>query len=104
MKQTINFYDFQRAFNDMGRENQFSYDGLKALFDMLEEIDPDYKLDVIGLCCDYTEATPIEIADMYNIELTNDKDIDEDMVSDFLTGRGVLIGFISSGSILFQNF
>ena len=58
MKQTVNIYDFQRAFKTYDRDN-FSYDGLKALFEYLEEYEDDtgeeLELDVIALCCDYTE-------------------------------------------------
>ena len=58
MKQTVSLYDFERAFKDFDRDN-FSYDGLKALFEYLEEYEDDtgeeLELDVIALCCDYTE-------------------------------------------------
>ena len=59
MKQTVNKYDFQRAFEAAGRADQFSYDGLLALFEFLDEIDEecgtDTELDVIALCCDFAE-------------------------------------------------
>ena len=51
-------YDFERAFKNFERDN-FSYDGLKALFEYLEEYEEDtgeeVELDVIALCCDYME-------------------------------------------------
>ena len=59
MKQSINMYDFERAFKNFERMNNFSYDGLKALFEYLEDYEEDtgeeIELDVIALCCDYTE-------------------------------------------------
>jgi hypothetical protein len=59
MKKTINLYDFERAFVDMNRAEQFSYEGKKALFEYLEQYEEDtgedIELDVIGLCCDYAE-------------------------------------------------
>jgi hypothetical protein len=59
MKQTINFYDFEQAFKQHGRIDSFSYQGLKALFSYLEELEEDtgeeFELDVIALCCDFTE-------------------------------------------------
>ena len=59
MKQTINMYQFERAFKNMDRGDQFSYDGLKALYEYLEEYEEstgeNIDLDVIALCCDYTE-------------------------------------------------
>ena len=58
MKQSINMYDFERAFKNFERDN-FSYGGLKALFEYLEEYEEgtgeEIELDVIALCCDYTE-------------------------------------------------
>ena len=59
MKQSINMYDFERAFKNFERMNNFSYDGLKALFEYLEDYEEDtgeeIELDVIALCCDYME-------------------------------------------------
>ncbi len=58
MKQSVNMYDFERAFKRCERDN-FSYDGLKALFEYLEEYEDstgeEVELDVIALCCDYME-------------------------------------------------
>ena len=59
MKQTINFSQFTDAFTSYGRDDQFSYDGLKALFDYLEQLEDDcgtdFELDVIALCCEFSE-------------------------------------------------
>ena len=59
MKQSINDWEFTDAFHKAGRGEQFSYDGLKALFEYLEEYEEDtgeeIELDVIALCCDYME-------------------------------------------------
>ena len=58
MKQSVNMYDFEREFKRFERNN-FSYDGLKALFGYLEEYEEgtgeEIELDVIALCCDYME-------------------------------------------------
>jgi hypothetical protein len=63
MIQTINFYNFQNAFDDI-RPNSFSYHGLRALFDYLETYESDtgeqIELDVIDLCCDWTEWESLE--------------------------------------------
>ena len=64
MKQGIGFCQFTDAFRDMGRDEQFSYDALKALFDYLEQYGEDVgeevELDVIALCCEYTEYKDLE--------------------------------------------
>ena len=58
MKQSVNMYDFEREFKRFERNN-FSYDGLKALFEYLEEYEEgtgeEIELDVIALCCEYME-------------------------------------------------
>lgn len=59
MYQKMNFYDFERAFREAGRASQFTYNGLSALFDHLEEVEEQIGepivIDVISLCCDYSE-------------------------------------------------
>ena len=60
MKQTVNWYDFRRAF-ETHRSDNFSYEGLEALLHYLKELEEsigeDMELDVIAICCDYTEYT-----------------------------------------------
>ena len=59
MKIHIGIYQFRDAFRECGRSDQFSYEGLEALFEYLEAWEEDcgeeIELDVIGLCCDYSE-------------------------------------------------
>jgi hypothetical protein len=61
------------AFHKMGRGDQFSYEGLIALFDYLEILEDDIgepiELDVISLCCEYTEYENLkEFQDDYGDE------------------------------------
>jgi hypothetical protein len=53
---------FRDAFKSAGRADNFSYDAFELLFDYFEDIDPDMELDVIAICCDYSEDTPEDIA------------------------------------------
>ena len=59
MINTINLSQFRDAFRDYNRQDNFSYEGLKALFGWIEELDDscgtETELDVIGLCCDFCE-------------------------------------------------
>jgi len=55
MKMTIDQSEFIQAFERMGRAHQFTHAALIALFDYLEEVAPDAELDVIALCCEFTE-------------------------------------------------
>jgi len=61
MKQEVTFSDFCDAFTRHGRENQFSYNGLRVLFDYLEnELEGEYVLDVVELSCNYVEYKNFE--------------------------------------------
>lgn len=59
--QTVNQSAFHDAFINYGRKDQFSYEGREALFEYLESLAEDtgtpIELDVIALCCDYSEET-----------------------------------------------
>ena len=58
MYKTITESDFRDAFKNYGRSDNFSYEGLSALFEYLESAEIDEKeseLDVIAICCDFTE-------------------------------------------------
>ena len=64
MKREIGFCEFCDCFRDMDRQDQFSYEGKRALYDYLERysenIGEEYSLDVIALCCDFCEYENIE--------------------------------------------
>jgi hypothetical protein len=59
MKTTVSVYDFRQAFQDHNRQDSFSYEGLGALYEWIEQLDDDCgtetELDVIALCCDFSE-------------------------------------------------
>jgi hypothetical protein len=57
----VNFNTFRERFRQI-RPDNFSYEGLKALFDWLQEEaeDQNIALDVIGLCCYLTEYESVE--------------------------------------------
>ena len=62
MKTTVNFSEFCDAFEL--RKDNFSYGGKRALFDYLEQYEEDtgneLKLDVIALCCEYSEYKDLQ--------------------------------------------
>jgi hypothetical protein len=107
MIQTINVSDFRAAFHSMGRKDQFSYEGLGALFDYLEDFDGGgYELDVIALCCDYSEDSPEDIAEAYGIDLPEDQDEIEhrEIVRDYLDNHTTVVGETASGFIYCSSF
>ena len=63
MKLTVTESMFIDRFHSM-RPDNFSYEGLSALFDYLEEYDDccdeEMELDVIAICCDFCEYEDLE--------------------------------------------
>jgi hypothetical protein len=110
MYQTVNFTDFHNAFRQL-RPNNFSYDGLQALFEYCEDYERDsgdpQELDVIALCCDVTEDKPLSIALGYRIDLSA-VDLGDDpairaLVLDHLQEHTTVVGE-TADSILFVNY
>lgn len=107
MKQTIeNASQFRDEFRQCGRADQFSYEALGLLFDYLEELDPDYDLDVIALCCEYSEENAEGIAKNYGFDLEGcetESDI-EAAVLDYLRNETSVVGVTSRGTIVYAQF
>ena len=66
----VTFSMFCDQFERMGRKDQFTYKGKKALWAHLEETHYDdsnkWELDVVSLCCDWSEYTLKEIFKEYH--------------------------------------
>lgn len=109
MKRTINFSDFCDEFRRMDRQDSFTYEGKKAIFEWLEAVEQDtgeeIELDVIAICCDFNELTTDEVISEYSkligeVEEGTDK---EELVKDFLYEHTTLIGD-HNGNFVFQCF
>ena len=75
MKQEINSYQFERAFKKMDRD-YYSYNGYKALYNYLDEFD-NFDLDVIAICCDFTEYDNFEEFKEEYLNFCMNYDLDE---------------------------
>lgn len=104
MKTTVTRYDFERAFADYNRQDNFTYEGLGLLFDYLEEYEQnsgqEIELDVIALCCEYAEEDAHIIARDYKIDLEGmDDDEILEAVRDYLEDNTTVVGETSSGFV-----
>lgn len=82
-----NGYQLQRLFEQCDRGNHFSYEGYNALFNYLDnlsdEIGEDFKVDVIALCCDFTEYESWEdVYNNYSYSYNNEEESWEDINQD----------------------
>ena len=109
MKQTVTKSAFIDAFRNAGREDNFSYKGLCALFDFLEDFGEDtgseVELDVIAFCCEFSEyGSALEACENYDFEPDPDADEydQEDEALDWLRQRTAIITF--PGGIIIQDF
>ena len=63
MKKSVSITDFMDAFEKM-RPANFTYEGLECLYNYLIDYEQDtnteIELDVIALCCDYSEWDNLE--------------------------------------------
>jgi len=109
----ICFCEFCDAFRDMDRNENFSYEGKRALFDYLEQYSEDtgqdIELDVIALCCDYYENDIDTIISECRIDIDTDgfEDLDEDeqdeakteQVRDYLNDNTAIVGEVPGGFV-----
>lgn len=108
MKTTVYFSEFRDYFHEI-RPDNFSYQALRILFDYLEEFEEstgeEVEFDVIAICCDFSEDSFENIADLYGIELDLETDEDEQkqQVIDFLQSEGTYVGDSING-IVYRNF
>ena len=101
---SIAFHEFVQAFQDYDRGNQFTQSGFTGLWTMLTDYEDEtgepIELDVIGLCCEYTEyGDAIECAKEY----TDEQFEDESEALDWLDQRTQVM-LLFNGGVIIQNF
>jgi hypothetical protein len=102
MKQTISHASqFRDAFRQADRQDQFSYEALNMLYEYFEDVDPDMELDVIAICCGYSEDTPEAIANDYwdRDSVPDDEDELRDQVREYLEANTSIVGETATGFV-----
>lgn len=94
---TFNENDFINEFKAYNRMDNFSYKGLRILFESLEQIANDcemnIEMDVIALCCEYSEDSITDIINNYDIDLSDESyDSKEDLVEEYLQDNTYVCG------------
>lgn len=108
MKQTVTFNQFVDAFRAYDRYDSFGYNGLRIIFDYLEQYEQDtgeeIELDVIAICCDYNMMDIEDIVKEYRIDVSDvDEDDIEQFVIDYLNDHTRVLGRCVDG-VIFQCF
>ena len=91
---TVSNYEFTQMFKAI-RPDNFSYAGLDAMFDYFEEYEDatgeQIELDVIGICCDFSEYANIEeVAEDYE-DIETLEDLQDRTTVIELAGEGLII-------------
>jgi type I site-specific restriction endonuclease len=98
MIKTISREDFIRAFKDYNREDNFSLKGLNKLYDYIVELEAECEqeteLDVIDLCCSYTEDSIKNTLKNYSDTIESIADLE----------NKTLVVYKDDENILFRNF
>ena len=109
---TFDENDFINEFKACNRQDNFSYKGLRVMFDALNELANDcemvIEMDVIALCCDYNELSIDDVINDYDIDLSDESFDDKtDLVIDYLHDHTMVLGNYDIDGIdyvLFQSF
>ena len=98
MYTNVNEFAFMKAFKDMNRMDNFSPEGLRALFAFFEQLEDDtgepMDLDVIAICCDFSEEPLADVLENYDLR----DDID-------LENETLVVGYTNNGAnVIYQVF
>ena len=102
MYEKVTLATFTNAFKKV-RPDNFTPEALDLIYELLTTYEDDtnmeLELDVIAICCDFSEMTISEVAEAYSIANSN-----ENSVIDFLEDKTLFLGTTSSNTFVFQNF
>jgi hypothetical protein len=107
MIKRINFWEFEHEFNQC-RPDNFTHDGLRILFDYFEEFEDNdgepVELDVIAICCEWSELTREELIDNYDLSDEFDEFSTDNEIWDYLNDKTMVAGMTETGTIVFMDF
>lgn len=90
--QEVNKNDFVDAFTDMNRAEKFSYHAKLALYNYYSELAESsaepIELDIIAICCDWTEYNDMEEVEQYYSQIS---DLEGDDKMNWLEDRTTVI-------------
>lgn len=94
MKMIVDFGMFNDSFERYGRKDNFSFEGLRALFYYLEDLENlegnEYELDVIAICCYWTEYDTLkEALEAYNLE--SKEELEENTTVIYVDNQHVIV-------------
>lgn len=104
---TFDLYDFIREFERYDRGDRFSDEAMEELYNYYDDLGEPYELDVIGICCNWTEYENLE---EYAKEYMNESDFEEwgdDLREDVILAEldnNTYFARLNNGKLLIQNY
>jgi hypothetical protein len=101
---------FADAFKQSSRANQFSYEALEAIFEYMEDFSNDtgepVEFDPVGICCTFAECHYTDIAETYNVDLSECETDEEriETVRDFIENETWSYVLSDGVTIVFVQF
>lgn len=113
MKTTVNFTQFIDALNAHdrlrtdGKNGNFNCDGARILFNFLEQFEKEtgeeLELDIVNICCNYSQDSFLDVARDYDIDITDCEDDLRGRVMDYLSEHTSVCGQ-NDETIVYQQF
>lgn len=104
---SFDLYDFKREFERYDRGDRFSDEAMEELYNYYDNLGEPYELDIIGICCSWTEYENLE---EYSKEYMDESDFEgmdddekEEIILDNLDDNTYFTR-LSNGSVLIQDY
>lgn len=108
----ISLSDFRNEFKECERD-YFSHEGYQVLFNYYETIGEDFELDVIAICCEWTEYPENEFilnysyllddSSLVDVDMDNEKEIKLQELVEILEDKTTIFKLVN-GSYLVMDF
>ena len=93
---TFDLQDFINEFRDYGCAQDFSDQALEIIFDYLNDLGEAVEMDVISICCEYTEQSCADLLESNSewVDINDDMSNEElaDAARDYLNDNTFLVG------------
>lgn len=93
---TFDLQDFIGEFRAYGRKQDFSDQALEIIFDYLNDLGEVVEIDVIAICCEYTEQSCADLLEFNSewVDTSDDMDNEElaEVARDYLNENTFIVG------------
>lgn len=104
---TFDLYDFMREFERYDRGDRFSSEALEELYNYYDEFGEPYELDVIEICCNWTEYESLDefaTAYGYTEEVEGMEEEEKEQYLTDILNNNTCYFLLSNGGIVLQDY